>query len=151
MGMNVKTAQTLTLVAAVVSLTCACGLGYRNAAPVPPPPVALISANVTNLSFPDTVVGSASPEEEVIIRNNGAVPLVLESRMGDGFNGFTITSDSCSPSIDPGKHCRIGVSFKPGRYISYRGKPSLVYQQLNVDVMNHQTLTITLSGHTLPR
>ncbi len=75
------------------------------------PPGALAAAP-TSLSYPDTVIGGSSSTQVAMFRNSGGVTVPLGAPQVSS-SDFTITSNGCGSSLDPGVVCDVAVAFTP--------------------------------------
>jgi Beta-propeller repeat/HYDIN/CFA65/VesB-like, Ig-like domain len=74
-------------------------------------PAPLVTLSVDTLDFPDTVVGSTSPAQDVKLTNTGSASLVISSIVS-GTGNFSQTND-CPGTLNQGLSCTIHVTFTP--------------------------------------
>jgi len=148
MAPGIKTSQTVVLVAAALCLTCACGIGYKEPPHPPPPPLAPISFHPDRLSFPDTVIGTSSPIQNLVISNDSPDVLALTGVEVAPFfdKAFRLVSTTCGVPLPAHSTCTAQVVFEPKTYLTYKKKPEPTSGILRVFVADHQVTTFYLKG-----
>jgi hypothetical protein len=75
-------------------------------------PGAAIVLDPVVLNFPSTALNATSTVEYITISNTGSSTIGLQSTGITGA-GFSITANTCGPSLGPGVGCTVGVAFTP--------------------------------------
>lgn len=102
-----------------------------------------VKISATGTLFPDTMVKSVSPPQDVTITNKGTVALDLKNTelVGD----FSMAHHDCDRVLQPQDSCRLsGVVFRPWKLSTSTGTIFLK------DAKSGKTLTVTLEGVGLP-
>ena len=100
---DLRFSQSLSLLLLLVLIT-GCGGGSMS----PGSPAVTLSAN--SITFPDEVVGAASPAQAITVTNSGTGALNI-SAITVAVNFQEI--DDCIPQVASGAHCTINVTFVP--------------------------------------
>ena len=95
----------------------------------------ILSAN--GVTFPDEVVGAASPAEAITVTDSGTAPLNIRG-ITAAVNFQEI--DDCGSRVAPGKHCTINVTFAPTTTGNLQGTITIA------DDASGSPQSITLSG-----
>ena len=90
--------------------------------------------------FPDTVVGTSSATQSIVMRSVGNVALLISQISASG--DFTQTNN-CGTQLNPGQTCAIFVAFMPSLPGGRSGSVSIYQNTLN------SPTTISLSGNGL--
>jgi inhibitor of cysteine peptidase len=95
-------------------------IGSQAPAPMVAP---TLSLSASTLSFTDQIYRSASPVTNVTLTNTSAATAYIDrwTPSGDGVTGaypvFTggdfLSTNNCGPSLDAGKSCTVGITFRP--------------------------------------
>lgn len=126
-GSRLSTQKALTLIAACISLTTACGLGPAHKPP-PPPPASLVSLSTNVLQFGEVTVAHLSPVQVITITSHSdeVLPVAFSAPFIEF--GFSITSD-CGSEIPPHATCSIKAAFNPQRVGGYNASFYLKFRQ----------------------
>jgi hypothetical protein len=79
--------------------------------------VPLPSLSTPSLGFGEVETGEESGEQQVVLKNLGNAPLVVDavSVSGKDAGAFSVASETCqSTTLAPGDDCKVGVVFAPG-------------------------------------
>jgi len=77
-----------------------------------------LNVSASSLSFPITVVGTASSSKPVTLSNSGSLPITLSNIQTTP--DYTQTNN-CGASINPGSSCVVNVAFQPTTFGSRSG------------------------------
>ena len=117
MTRNLGAPQSIALIAAVISLTCACGIPLGPQDHYPPPSIKR-SLNVTAgyLGF-ETKVGATSRPLRVTLKNRSNLPVELDKpSLYSIHNGAAFHLDTtCGATLNPDATCFIILTFSPNR------------------------------------
>ena len=117
MAPNLKTPQTIALVAAAICLTCACGIPLGPQEHYPPPAIKRSLALRNNYPYFQTKVGTSSNPWQISLKNISGQPVDLEKptlysiHHGDAFHLET----TCGATLAPDATCFITLTFSPTR------------------------------------
>lgn len=77
--------------------------------------VPIAEPHVSELTFPETPIGSLSPPRTMTITNRGLAPLRIRTLRFEGTNGedFLISSDNCRQLLWHGESCGAQIRFSP--------------------------------------
>src|SRR5579875_534006 len=92
--------------------TNSCDFSCIFSMPTPPQSPGGISVDPPAISFGSQSVGSPAPAQVVIITNVGNVPVVLTD-ISVTLADFSITSNTCSTTVQAGGNCTLSVTFDP--------------------------------------
>jgi hypothetical protein len=67
--------------------------------------------NPTSLNFKSVLVGSASFQMDVALKNTGNVEMTVSSVSTSG--PFSVTMNRCGNGVKPGTHCNVWVTYNP--------------------------------------
>lgn len=83
-------------------------------APPPPPPAPTAVVSPTSVAFPDTTVGQTSAPRPVTLFNGGNATLnISDIALVNAGSNFSISSNSCGPTLAPSASCTVNVTFSP--------------------------------------
>ncbi len=105
-----------------------------------------VSASVSNIIFPSTIVGATSAQQAVILTNTGTSQLTISSVQASPNFSWTSSSLSSTGSgtLQPAAECTIQVQFSPTAAGSVAGSLVITHNAPN------SPLTIGLTGTAVP-
>jgi hypothetical protein len=74
-----------------------------------PPPT---TASVAGIAFGAKAAGSTTTKDTTVT-NTGTAPLIITGASIAPTTGFTVTLGTCTAAVQPGKTCKLSVSFRP--------------------------------------
>ena len=90
---------------------------------------------LTNVLFPDTLVGTDSPIQDITINNSGNANLVFNATPVSVVAPFVLTSTDCSGTLVPGTSCLAHIKFHPTAQTAYSGNYLTVNSNLSTPPM----------------
>jgi sugar lactone lactonase YvrE len=107
-------------------------------------------ADPPSLTFPNTIVGDASPAQDVALLNLGNAPLdISQISVATNFSlgGADTSCSSSGQTLDPAESCILGIEFDPLSAATFNGSVVLTDNSLNV---TNAIQNIGLSGTGMP-
>ncbi len=135
MAINLRTSQTIILVAAAISLTCACGIPLGPQSHYPPPSIKRSLAVGYGALYLQAQVGTTSGATRISLKNISpqsvelAKPALYPIHDADAFKLDT----TCEPTLVPNATCFITITFSPQKKsnsearLLFSAKPSESY------------------------
>ena len=108
-----------------------------------------LSVAPSSATFPSTLVEAVSAPQTFTVRNDGSAPAGTTTAVAAVFQGangadFSITSNGCATTLQPGASCAIAIAFAPKTRSGSRSA------SLTVNAPNSAPANVSLSGTALP-